>query len=311
MRSTMIIMSLLFATWVGYKKPETQIVKNYEYTKTEAEMDAAEQENRKWFESDKEWADRRTKSNSTLEVTIERTDHSVFNEEGLLLASIYYDRPVVSGDTVAAEKITQFFEDEEQDWFAGRGRLLHIPGNDLEECPEINVLDIICEDIEKMRERYGDEDVAEWLCLYSVEARIMYMDENILSILQVEETRTERGGWRYFGCTFDLNTGELLKLTDLVDISVGDMENILSKVGYPDAYNVLSDDYIVSIDGKEINMAYQFCVDEKYLYLLDNTTKRYRDGMIYRVDETGEPVKLRCKVKREDHKNRIHSEIID
>ena len=69
--------------------------------------------------------------------------------------------------------------------------------------------------------------------------------------------------------------------------------------------------YIVSIEGKEINMAYQFCVDEKYLYLLDNTTKRYRDGMIYRVDETGEPVKLRCRVKREDHKNRIHSEIID
>ena len=202
-----------------------------------------------WTETDEQWKNRRTKSNSTLQVTIERTDRSMVNEDGLTIASIYYDRPVVSGDTVAAEKITQFFEDEEQDWFAGRGRLLH-----LEECPEINVLDIICEDIEKMRERYGDEDVAEWLCLYSVEARIMYMDENILSILQVEETRTERGGWRYFGCTFDLNTGELLKLTDLVDISVGDMENILSKVGYPDAYNVLSDEYIVSIDGKEINM---------------------------------------------------------
>lgn len=54
MRSTMIIMSLLFAAWVGYEKPETQIVKNYEYTKTEAEMDAAEQEKQKWFESDKE-----------------------------------------------------------------------------------------------------------------------------------------------------------------------------------------------------------------------------------------------------------------
>lgn len=36
MRSTMIIMSLLFAAWVGYEKPETQIVKNYEYTETEA-----------------------------------------------------------------------------------------------------------------------------------------------------------------------------------------------------------------------------------------------------------------------------------
>ena len=264
-----------------------------------------------WTETDEQWKNRRTKSNSTLQVTIERTDRSRVNDDGLTIASIYYDRPVVSGDTVAAEKITHFFENEEQDWFTGRGRLLDLPGNDLEEYLGINVLDGVYEDIEKMRERYGDEDVAEWLCLYSVEARIMYMDENILSILQVEETRTERGGWRYFGCTFDLNTGELLKLTDLVDISVGDMENILSKVGYPDAYNVLSDDYIVSIDGKEINMAYQFCVDEKYLYLLDNTTKRYRDGMIYRVDETGEPVKLRCKVKREDHKNRIHSEIID
>ena len=278
---------------------------------SEAESEEEIKEETEWLETDEQWKNRRTKSNSTLQVTIERTDRSMVNEDGLTIASIYYDRPVVSGDTVAAEKITHFFENEEQDWFTGRGRLLDLPGNDLEEYLGINVLDGVYEDIEKMREQYGDEDVAEWLCLYSVEARIMYMDENILSILQVEETRTERGGWRYFGCTFDLNTGELLKLTDLVDISVGDMENILSKVGYPDAYNVLSDDYIVSIDGKEINMAYQFCVDEKYLYLLDNTTKRYRDGMIYRVDEMGEPVKLRCKVKREDHKNRIHSEIID
>ena len=124
MRSTMIIMSLLFAAWVGYEKPETQIVKNYEYTKTEAEMDAAEQENRKWFESDKEWRGRRTRSNSELEVTIERTDRSLVNEDGVTIAIIYYDRPVVSGDTAVAEKITEFFEEEEQDWFAGSGKII-------------------------------------------------------------------------------------------------------------------------------------------------------------------------------------------
>ena len=278
---------------------------------SEVEAEEEIKEETEWLETDEQWRGRRTRSNSELEVTIERTDRSLVNEDGVTIAIIYYDRPVVSGDTAVAEKITQFFENEEQDWFTGRGRLLDLPGNDLEEYLGINVLDGVYEDIEKMREQYGDEDVAEWLCLYSVEARIMYMDDDILSIMQIMEVRTERTGWNYFGCTFDLNTGELLKLTDLVDISVGDMENILSKVGYPDAYNVLSDDYIVSIDGKEINMAYQFCVDEKYLYLLDNTTKRYRDGMIYRVDETGEPVKLRCRMKREDLKNRIHSEIID
>ena len=42
------------------------------------------------------------RSNSELEVTIERTDRSMVNEDGLTIASIYYDRPVVSGDTVAA-----------------------------------------------------------------------------------------------------------------------------------------------------------------------------------------------------------------
>ena len=195
---------------------------------SEAESEEEIKEETEWLETDEQWKNRRTKSNSTLQVTIERTDRSMVNEDGLTIASIYYDRPVVSGDTVAAEKITHFFENEEQDWFTGRGRLLDLPGNDLEEYLGINVLDGVYEDIEKMREQYGDEDVAEWLCLYSVEARIMYMDDDILSIMQIMEVRTERTGWNYFGCTFDLNTGELLKLTDLVDISVGDMENILS-----------------------------------------------------------------------------------
>lgn len=108
------------------------IVAEPDYSDTEvsdAAIDAAEQENRKWFESDEELADRRTKSNSTLEVTIERTDYSIYNEDGLTMAIIYYDRPIVSGDTAAAEKITEFFEKEEQDWFAGTGRLLDFPGN--------------------------------------------------------------------------------------------------------------------------------------------------------------------------------------
>ena len=163
MRSTMIIMSLLFAAWVGYEKPETQIVKNYEYTETEAERDAAEQENRKWFESDEEWEDRRTKSNSTLEVTIERTDQSVFNEEGLLLAGIYYDRPVVTGDTVAAEKITEFFEDEEMEWFLGLRSPLDFKEEDTHYYNH-EFGDFLYA-VQKMRQWFGDEDVAEWPCV--------------------------------------------------------------------------------------------------------------------------------------------------
>ena len=272
--------------------------------RSEAAIEADEQENMEWLESDEEWEDRRTKSNSTLEVTIERTDYSIYNADGLTMAIIYYDRPVVSGDSVAAEKITEFFEKEEQDWFAGTGRLLDFPGNDYD-----NLFDCFLGRVADMRERYGDEDVAVEPGLYSLESRIMYMDDDILSILQIEEVREERGGCYYYGCTFDLHTGELLKLKDL-DISAEDIRNIFSKDKYLDHFSEMSEDYIVVAHEEEFDMTYQFYVDEKYLYLLDNTLKKYNDGIIYRIDEAGELVTLRYLVEREDNKNRIYSRII-
>ena len=251
------------------------------------------------LETDEQWRSRRTRSNSELEVTIERTDRSLVNEDGVTIAIIYYDRPVVSGDTAVAEKITEFFEEEEQNWFAGTGRLLDFPGNDYG-----NIFDHFLGRVADLRERYGDEDVAEEPCLYSLESRIMYMDDNILSILQIKEKRAERGGCYYYGCTFDLHTGELLKLKDL-DISADDIKNIFSQDEYLDHFSEMSEDYIVVAHEEEYDMSGQFYVDEKYLYLLDNTLKKYNDGIIYRIDEAGELVTLRYVVEREGNKNRI------
>ncbi len=256
------------------------------------------------LETDEQWRSRRTRSNSELEVTIERTDRSLVNEDGVTIAIIYYDRPVVSGDTAVAEKITEFFEEEEQNWFAGTGRLLDFPGNDYG-----NIFDHFLGRVADLRERYGDEDVAEEPCLYSLESRIMYMDDNILSILQIKEKRAERGGCYYYGCTFDLHTGEFLKLKDL-DISAEDIKNIFSKDEYLDHFNEMSEDYIVVAYEEEYDMSGQFYVDEKYLYLLDNTLKKYNDGIIYRIDEAGELVTLQYVVEREGNKNRILTWII-
>ena len=256
------------------------------------------------LETDEQWRSRRTRSNSELEVTIERTDRSLVNEDGVTIAIIYYDRPVVSGDTAVAEKITEFFEEEEQNWFAVTGRLLDFPGNDYG-----NIFDHFLGRVADLRERYGAEYVAEEPCLYSLESRIMYMDDNILSILQIKEKRAERGGHYYYGCTFDLHTGELLELTDL-DISAEDIRNIFSKDKYLDHFSEMSEDYIVVAYEEEFDMTYQFYVDKKYLYLLDNAVEKYNDGIIYRIDEAGELVTLRYVVEREDNKNRIYSRII-
>ena len=269
---------------------------------TEAEEEIKEET--ECLETDEQWMSRRTRSNSELEVTIERTDRSLVNEDGLTIAIIYYDRPVVSGDTAVAEKITEFFEEEEQDWFAGTGRLLDFPGNDYD-----NLFACFLGGVADLRERYGDEDVAVEPGLYTLESRIMYMDDNILSILQIKEKRAERGGHYYYGCTFDLHTGELLELTDL-DISAEDIRNIFSKDKYLDHFSEMSEDYIVVAHEEEFDMTYQFYVDKKYLYLLDNTVEKYNDGIIYRIDEAGELVTLRYLVEREDNKNRIYSRII-
>ena len=271
---------------------------------SEVEAEEEIKEETEWVETDEQWRSRRTRSNSELEVTIERTDRSLVNEDGLTIAIIYYDRPIVSGDTAVAEKITEFFEEEEQDWFAGTGRLLDFPGNDYD-----NLFDCFLGRVADMRERYGDEDVAVEPGLYSLESRIMYMDDNILSILQIKEKRAERGGHYYYGCTFDLHTGELLELTDL-DISAEDIRNIFSKDKYLDHFSEMSEDYIVVAYEEEFDMTYQFYVDKKYLYLLDNTVEKYNDGIIYRIDEAGELVTLRYVVEREDNKNRIYSRII-
>ena len=270
----------------------------------ETESEEEIKEEKEWLETDEQWRGRRTRSNSELEVTIERTDRSLVNEDGLTIAIIYYDRPIVSGDTAVAEKITEFFEEEEQDWFAGTGRLLDFPGNDYD-----NLFDCFLGRVADMRERYGDEDVAVEPGLYSLESRIMYMDDNILSILQIKEKRAERGGHYYYGCTFDLHTGELLELTDL-DISAEDIRNIFSKDKYLDHFSEMSEDYIVVAYEEEYDMSGQFYVDEKYLYLLDNTLKKYNDGIIYRIDEAGELVTLQYVVEREGNKNRILTWII-
>ncbi len=258
------------------------------------------------LETDEQWRSRRTRSNSELEVTIERTDRSLVNEDGVTIAIIYYDRPVVSGDTAVAEKITEFFEEEEQNWFTGKkGRLLNYSGD----CD--SALEFFLELVGEMREMFGDEHIVEdeCPCLYNIESRIMYMDDDILSILQIKEFRTQRGSTNYYGCTFDLHTGELLKLKDL-DISADDIKNIFSQDEYLDHFSEMSEDYIVVAYEEEYDMSGQFYVDEKYLYLLDNTEKKYNDGIIYRIDEAGELVTLQYVVEREGNKNRILTWII-
>ena len=145
--------------------PEDSVQDAESSLETESEEEIKEET--EWLETDEQWRGRRTRSNSELEVTIERTDRSLVNEDGVTIAIIYYDRPVVSGDTAVAEKITEFFEEEEQNWFTGKkGRLLDYSGD----CD--SALEFFLELVGEMRAMFGDEHIVEdeCPCLYNIES---------------------------------------------------------------------------------------------------------------------------------------------
>ena len=146
--------------------PQEDSIQDVE-SSSEVEAEEEIKEETEWVETDEQWRGRRTRSNSELEVTIERTDRSLVNEDGVTIAIIYYDRPVVSGDTAVAEKITEFFEEEEQNWFTGKkGRLLDYSGD----CD--SALEFFLELVGNMREMFGDEHIVEdeCPCLYNIES---------------------------------------------------------------------------------------------------------------------------------------------
>ena len=270
---------------------ETEVVDEEQKKTEEMERTTWPKEGIIWMESNEEWEAARNKSNDTLEVTVEREDRSIKNADGNVIARMYYDRPVVSGNSEAAEKINAFFEQEEEDWFAGkRGRLLYEDG----------YLDYFMVAFGAMREQYGDEELAEWQCVYTVDARIEYLDNDTLSIFQIANYRLEGTGWDYFGCTFDLNTGELLPVTAIRDILPEDMRRIMTNASYPMCYENISDDYIMKYEDRELDMRYAYFMDGTYLYLLDNSGECFGDGIAIRCGTGETPIILRYKINDND-----------
>ncbi len=281
---------------------ETEVVDEEQKKTEEMERTTWPKEEIIWMESDEEWEAARNKSNDTLEVTVEREDRSIKNADGNVIARMYYDRPVVSGNSEAAEKINAFFEQEEEDWFAGKsGRLLY----------EDDYLDYFMVAFGAMRERYGDEELAEWPCIYTVDARIEYLDNDTLSIFQIANYRLEGTGWDYFGCTFDLNTGELLPVTAIKDILPEDMRRIMANASYPTCYENISDDYIMKYEDRELDMRYAYFMDGTYLYLLDNSGECSHEGIAIRCGNGEASVELRYKINdRATTDGRIQTEKI-
>ena len=248
---------------------------------------------KEWIESQEEYETARHKSNGELEVSVERTSRPVTNEEGQVLGIVYYERPVVSGDSEAVRKINAFYEREEQEWFDGYGR------NTLYNEDRYAYF---LEAVEIMRERYGDEVLSKDPTRYTINTRIMFLDEKYLSVVQISNCYTEHNSYYYFGSTFDLNTGELLPITDIVDISPGDMKKIIADATYEQYYGDLSDEYVITYYGKETDMRYEYFYDGTFIYIIDNSGEYWMDGIVIRWNKKEKSTLMKYKIDWENER---------
>lgn len=145
----------------------------------------------------------------TSEVTIEKMDYSVKNDNGNVLAEVYYEKPVIYDNTNASSIINQYFENKYSDWL-----------NDEQ-------MKRFLETVEGWKVS-NEEDLIISPFFHKTNTDITYLSSDIISILQT--THWMAGGvydcYRY-GYTFNLNTGELLPFTYFYDVSADDFRNNL------------------------------------------------------------------------------------
>ena len=215
------------------------------------------------------------KDNYSAEVIIERMDQSIYDEEGRLIAIVYYDKPVLQGDSEAAKKINTYFEKEAEAFYDR--------GTGISWLSQINFYEDFKNGMELMKERWGNEMLSQHPTHYTMDTSVCYMDEDMISIVQVWNYNLEHNDWYCYGSTFDLQTGELIPITKLVNIKPEGMKEIFLSVAYEEAeeYEVLKgDNYVIDDYGHCVDMKYQYFYDGKFYYLINEFSLGLRTSLV-------------------------------
>ena len=209
------------------------------------------------------------------QVLIEKVDQSVYDEQGRLIAQIYYDKPVIQGDSEAVKKINAYFDNEANAFYNQGTSVTWFSADAFQQFKD---------GLELMKERWGNEMMAEYPTRYAMDTSVCYMDENIISIVQVRNYVLEHNSWHCYGSTFDLRTGELIPITKLISIKPEEMKAIFLITGNIidiGVYEVLKDDnYVIDFGGHRIDMKYEYFYDGESYYLINEFALEFRTSSV-------------------------------
>ena len=119
---------------------------------------------------------------------------------------------------------------------------------------------------------------------YTMDTRVCYMDEDMISIVQVWNYNLEHNNWHCYGSTFDLRTGELIPITKLISIKPEEMKAIFLITGNIidiGVYEVLKDDnYVIDFYEHHIDMKYEYFYDGESYYLINDFALEFRTSSV-------------------------------
>jgi len=210
------------------------------------------------------------------QVLIEKVDQSIYDEEGRLIAIVYYDKPVLQGDSEAVKKINTYFEKEAEAFYDR--------GTGISWLSQINFYEDFKNGMELMKERWGNEMLSQHPTHYTMDTSVCYVDEDMISIVQVWNYNLEHNDWYCYGSTFDLRTGELIPITKLISIKPEEMKAIFLITGNIidiGVYEVLKDDnYVIDDCGHRIDMKYEYFYDGESYYLINEFALEFRTSLV-------------------------------
>ena len=209
------------------------------------------------------------------QVLIEKVDQSVYDEQGRLIAQIYYDKPVIQGDSEGVKKINAYFDNEANAFYNQGTSVTWFSADAFQQFKD---------GLELMKERWGNEMLSQHPTHYTMDTRVCYMDEDMISIVQVWNYNLEHNNWHCYGSTFDLRTGELIPITKLISIKPEEMKAIFLITGNIidiGVYEVLKDDnYVIDDCGHRIDMKYEYFYDGESYYLINEFALEFRTSLV-------------------------------
>lgn len=210
-----------------------------------------------------------------IKSAVKRVDVSRKTDAGRI-AIMYYEKPVIFGDTEAIRKINAYFEEDAKNWSLGRECRMADEGD----------YEYFLKQTTSYMEDYGELRILENPTRYTVDTSIILSGEKYISVLQMF-FRINGGpsATEYYGSTFDLETGELLPIHAIIEadadtfrdmlvesiiedgggLDSGDIVDIVEYYGKNDKGDYLAEDY-----GEITDLSYAYAYDGDYFYLTLN-----------------------------------------